>query len=267
MGILNEKCAYCGAKAGIFGRNKLLDGKYVCSKCSADIPSYIVSCLPTGYTFEDFVELKKYAEYSKNELKPRFNETYSYYSIRIDTEHGLYYIEDGIWSDPFYLEMSNIEDFDLLFAPEKYKEGLIGDKVYGKVLFRIKAHDPYFYFETILDDKVKAKAKKSFFGSKVECDNPKGLDEFLLHFNVAWQTSLHSQHEYEATVDEEATELQQALTLFMFDSFEDVTAEQLKAQRNKLIKTFHPDIGTDAEQKYAQKINAAYEILKTMRNF
>ena len=55
-------------------------------------------------------------------------------------------------------------------------------------------------------------------------------------------------------------EVQKALALFMFDSVADLTVEALKAQRNKLIKAFHPDQG-ESDEAYAKKINAAYELL------
>ena len=51
-----------------------------------------------------------------------------------------------------------------------------------------------------------------------------------------------------------------ALNLFMLD--EGYTLEELKKQRNRLLKSFHPDEGSEETKKYAQKINGAYEILK-----
>ena len=47
----------------------------------------------------------------------------------------------------------------------------------------------------------------------------------------------------------------------MFDNIEEVTEEKLKQQRNSLIKAFHPD-NKELNETYAQKINAAYEIIK-----
>lgn len=49
----------------------------------------------------------------------------------------------------------------------------------------------------------------------------------------------------------------------MFDSMSDVTEENLKKQRNALIKAFHPDNSEDNEI-YSQKINAAYDLLKDL---
>ena len=80
--------------------------------------------------------------------------------------------------------------------------------------------------------------------------------------------SLDERVEYEQkTEHEERTtgqqEIREALAVFLFDDISEVTLEKLKTQRNKLIKSFHPD-GTNENEKYAQKINAAYELLKNM---
>lgn len=58
-------------------------------------------------------------------------------------------------------------------------------------------------------------------------------------------------------------DIQKAMALFMFDSMSDVTEENLKKQRNALIKAFHPDNSEDNEI-YSQKINAAYDLLKDL---
>ncbi len=52
------------------------------------------------------------------------------------------------------------------------------------------------------------------------------------------------------------------MALFMLDSLDNVTLEEIKGYRNRMIKTFHPDKGSAEDTKYAQKINKAYELLK-----
>lgn len=51
-----------------------------------------------------------------------------------------------------------------------------------------------------------------------------------------------------------------AMSLYMFDSLDKVTEEDIKHQRNKLLKAFHPDEGEESV-KYSQKVNEAYEVL------
>ena len=52
-----------------------------------------------------------------------------------------------------------------------------------------------------------------------------------------------------------------ALSLFMLE--EGYTMDELKKQRNRLMKSFHPDEDDAETVRYAQKINCAYEILKS----
>lgn len=51
---------------------------------------------------------------------------------------------------------------------------------------------------------------------------------------------------------------QEAKNIYMFD--DSYTLEELKKQKRRLIKAFHPD-NADGDKAYAQKIVEAYEVL------
>lgn len=53
---------------------------------------------------------------------------------------------------------------------------------------------------------------------------------------------------------------QEAMSLYMFSG--SFSKEELKKQRNRLLKSFHPDEGDSQTLQYAQKINNAYEVLQ-----
>lgn len=258
-------CTVCGKKTKMLSRIKLADGNYVCADCQAHSPHYMYESITGNYTLTDYKKFLEYIEYSSNVLRPIFHETHKYYSLHIDTENNLFYIGNYIDKNTLFLQLCNIIDFDLVFSPEKIKEGLIGDKVQGKVLFKIKMQDPYFYYEEILDYSAKAKAKKTFFGSNIQYENPKGMDDFMLYLRSALMSCINESHSNNKTsVDAEPIqdELHKAMALFMLDDLNHITLKTLKEQRNKLMKTFHPDKATEDDTKYAQKINNAYEILK-----
>ncbi len=269
MGIFKEiNCAHCGKKTNLLTRLKLHDGNYLCSDCMSKVPSYMKDSVKAHYDLEDFRSLLAYIEYSNTELRPRFHETHWYYSIHIDTENKLFYLGYDIDEKTVFFNFYNIEEFNLTFNAEEFKEGVLGDKVKGELLFILKMNNPYFYHEEILDYSAKAKAKKKLLSNRVEYDNPKGMDEFLLFFQTAWQKSKGSQEEDRAEDRENsnisalADELRQAMSLFMLDNLENVSLEDIKSQRNRLIKAFHPDKGSADDTAYAQKINSAYEVLK-----
>ena len=91
------------------------------------------------------------------------------------------------------------------------------------------------------------------------------MDDFLLSFQAAHDASMkrsYNQDYSNEAPNDSSSSLQRALNLFMYDSLDDISIDKLKAQRNKLIKTFHPDLGSDEDNQFAQKINEAYEVLK-----
>ena len=268
MGVFKEiHCAYCGQKTSFLARMKLHDGNYLCSTCAAKIPSFMKESVKARYDLDDYRTFLDYIEYSNCELRPRFHETHCYYSIHIDTENKLFYLGYDMNEKTVFFNFHSIEDFDLIFKAEELKEGMLGDKVKGELLLILKLDFPYFYHEEILDYSAKAKAKKKLLSNTVEYDNPKGMNEFLLFFQTAWRASLeeaYAQAEQANSTGESqiASELQQAMALFMIDRMEDLTLDRIRAQRNRLIKAFHPDKGSSDDTAYAQKINNAYEFLQ-----
>lgn len=269
MGLFKEiYCAHCGAKTKLLTRMKLNDGTYLCSRCAKAIPSEMLSTAHKGYDLEDYHALLEYINFSNTHLRPLFHETHSYYTIHIDTEHKILYFGYSIDEETVFYHFHNLDDFTLVFRAEELKEGLLGDKVTGKVLMTVKMAHPYFYYEEILDHSAKAKAKQKLLSSRIEYENPKGMDEFILFFQTAWNASIYEAEnaQYQQADNPNypaiADDLQQAMTLFMLDSLDNVTLEDIKAHRNRLIKAFHPDKGSAADTAYAQKINNAYEIIK-----
>ncbi len=270
MGLFKDiYCTECKMKTKLLFRTKLCDGNYLCSECTSIVPQHMRSSFTDKYTLEDYHDFKRYLEFTNKEYRKLFHETNSYYKIHIDAEHKLFYIGYGIDDNTVFYDFSFVTSFDLDFKAENYKDGVLGQKVTGKIIFAIGVGYPKFYYQDVLDSSAKAKAKTSFFGNKISYENPKDMDDFIYYFNHAWESALNEYEEksntYEGYDDVDTSvqsELKQALSLFMIDDIKDVSLNDLKALRNRLIKTFHPDIGNDNDTKYAQKINQAYEIIK-----
>ena len=91
---------------------------------------------------------------------------------------------------------------------------------------------------------------------------PEVLCMFETLINRAWERALNSRNldDFFGAVDEREYVLAKA-TLLVDDAYD---MDEIKKQRNKLIKAFHPDTMDDDEDAayYAQKINDAYGILK-----
>lgn len=261
MGLLKDiYCAHCGTKTKLLFRTKLTDGSYLCSKCMSVVPWYMTNSFCLTYGAEDYNALLGYIEYSNENLRPVFTETHQYQLIHLDTVHNLFYIGNKINEKTVFLHLKYISEYQLVFHAESFKEGVFGDKVTGKVLFKIQMNVPYFHFEEILDRDVKSKAKTGFFGTEVQYENPKDMDEFKMFLDLALDADREPFRAQYA--DYEDGNLQQAMALFMIDDLDGVTPDFLREQRNRLIAIFHPDKSPDNDVKYAQKINSAYETLK-----
>ena len=267
MGLFKEiYCSDCGKKAGLLTRTKLRDGKYLCSDCTSNIPSYVMESVSGNYDFDDYIDLKGYIKYSNENLKPKFKETACYEKLHIDEDNLIFYISPGFLGEPLYLEFANILSFDMDYQAETVKEGIIGDKVFGRVLVELDMAIPNFTYAKVLAKDVKAKAKTNFLGTKVTYEYPKKMEEFLIRFMTAWNEALEDVQEEYTQDSVSMNELEKAKVLFMLDDTEDISLEDIKEQRNRLIKMFHPDAGNASDTKYAQKINAAYEIIKKSLN-
>lgn len=267
MGLFNDiYCTRCGKRTRFLTRTRLADDNYLCSACTSMIPDYMLNSVRKCYSYETYNNLIEYIDYSNIALRPIFQETHAYYSLHIDIDHGLFYIGRSIDDFTVFLRMRYVDDYKLTFSAEEVKEGTFGDKITGKILFRIQMGHPSFYHEIALDNNARVKAKKAFFGTEYRYENPRGMDEFVLAFESAMLDDLEAckrsleDEEYDSA--EDITELQQAMALFMIDDLSDVSLADLKAQRNRLIKIFHPDATSDNDTKYAQKINQAYDLLK-----
>lgn len=255
-------CAECGKQFGGLLKTKLKDGEYLCSDCMRIVPTFMHNTFFASYTLEGFRALKSYVEISNQEFKPRFSETASYYSIHIDEDSALFYLGKKISEDTIFFKFSNVDSFDLDFNAKELKEGILGDKVTGDILFELEMAVPRFEHEEKLSTGVKTKARKKFFGTKVVYDPPEGMLEFSARFQNTWLLSAEDDYDEIDADEPSSSSLQQAMTLFMLDSLEGVTLEEIKTLRNRLMSTFHPDKGSDADVRFAQKINEAYEELK-----
>lgn len=261
------KCADCGEITKLLFRTKLKDKNYICSKCAKKIPSYVKKTFKKDYTLEEYNDFKSYIEYSNTYLKPKFRETHEFHGISIDIRNKLFHLGYGINDKTLFFNLRNVAEFDLIFQAEEYREGIIGSKVKGNIVMWIVMKEPYLVHRETIAYGVKAKAKKALFSNTVNYENPKGMDFFIDAFATAWHDDLSEQNEEsytyeEVNVESTPSELQQAMSLFMIDNLDEITLSSLKLHRNRLMQTFHPDLGNSDDTKYAQKINTAYEVLK-----
>jgi len=269
MAFSNRKfCPICGKELSLLNRMKLGDGTFICGNCARLIPGHMKASVKAEYTLRGLNAFLDYCQYSNNHLRPIFHETHRYYNIGVDINNLIFYIGYTVDSKTVFYNFRNVSVFDLVFKAEEFKEGVFSSSVKGEILMEIEVDQPRFRHEEVLDPFAKTNAKKVMFGTKVSYADPPAMVEFLQVFLDGCIMSREqetyndpcAQNQWDSFTN--SNELQQAMILFMIDRIEDITIERIRQQRNRLIKTFHPDIGSTQDTDYAQKINRAYEILQ-----
>ncbi len=239
----------------------------LCKECAAKIHPQIMKYAKDNWSYEDYTTYLAWDEATREEraaFKP--TNTYGYNSaLMVDMEHGLFTLgksrifkenENGL-----VLRFADVNDFDIDFKPEQVKEGLISDKATGTEYAMVEMACPRVVIEETLNASAKYRLKqKGFFSSHYSYEIKGAFLDIIQEFTFCLWIEEAKQSGNVTEENQNFDEVQKALALFMFDSMADVTEDNLKKQRNSLIKAFHPDGGED-NASYAQKINTAYDLL------
>ncbi len=274
MGVFRSagKCQCCGAalkgtEQKVYGSGKTQF--ILCKSCSGKVHPQIRKYAMKNWSYTDYTDYLEWDEATKEE-RSEFNPDYKYgfgTKLFVDTERGLFSLGYG-GEDDLVLRIADLKDYDLNFKPAEMKEGLLGTKVKGDEYAAFEMAIPNVYLEEAVRSGVSLSAKKKgIFSSNYEYSLSEKFVEIIRAFTICIYLEALKQEEasqYEAgNTAGNIDEIEKALALFMFDSMADVTADNLKKQRNALIKAFHPD-NSESNEAYSQKINAAYELLSRM---
>lgn len=189
MAFFKEKpCAHCGKKTNMLTRVKLNNDQYICGKCLDKFPTEISQEL-TGHSYEEFLNIYNYINKVNPTLKKQFRETHKFHGIHIDTTHELFYLD--FVSPTTYLQFKDLSDCNLEFSADEVKDGFLGAKVTGKIYLKLRMDNMLLYVDKVIATDIKASAKVSgVMNKKVTYENPKGMDEFIRHFGLAWNRAI-----------------------------------------------------------------------------
>lgn len=258
-------CEYCGKE--LKGTQQKLWGTgesrfILCSECEGRIPVQAISYAVSNWNLDDYKNCLAWDEATRAEREAFApTDVYGKGAISIDTDHALFRIEDyGL-----VLRFADLRDYEFGFKPGEVKDGILGARVTGDEFFTVDMFAPRIYLERILKYGVSYKLKqKGFINTKYEYEFSKEFSEIINTFEIMVylaRNARNAQSQAQTMQVSEIDEVQKALALFMFDSLDDVTEDNLKKQRNALIKAFHPD-NAESNEAYSQKINSAYELLR-----
>ena len=271
MGIFNKpaNCQCCGTL--LKGTQQVKFGEIksefiLCKNCSQNVHPFIKDYAQQHWSYSDFEDYLAWEEETKDE-RSQFKSKYSYGShgtVQIDTERGLFKIKDPYEEEGMVFRFEDLNDYDIDFKPEDMEKSFMDACIMGEEYIMVDLIRPSVRIEETLDlTAIYSAKKKGILSSKYEYNLEGDFVGFIRTFTTC--VYLEQEKQNAAWTDEtgKIDEIQKALALFMFDSMEDVTIENLKKQRNTLIKAFHPD-NNESDEHYSQKINAAYELLQGM---
>lgn len=137
----------------------------------------------------------------------------------------------------------------------KHKDRKNGDDWWNNVLEKNKKDN-------------KTRAQKKYEEKKMAYEQQKYFNNFYEQYHTYHKATDEDEDygQYEEdriNSQNELTDLQKAMIAFMLDDL-NITQDELKKKRNKLVKSFHPDGSSNEEEdnKNTQKINYYYDILK-----
>ncbi len=252
-------------------KHRLIDGTIICNNCENMIPIDLIDYATVRWRRNDLETYLEYKRYSDKELTPIFKETYHYGDLSIDENHALYKLNSNL----VIYEARNINSISFSFEPESVKKSFIF-KTYaiGKAKMHLESNLPVFKLSTILSSRARAEGymENGVFVTRL----PDPVIEIQAWFKSVFdeiQAQMDAEAKKEEYKEEEHYEykedkkrntypntIQSAMALFMYDTLDGLKTSDIKSQRNKLLKAFHPDEG-EADTGYAQKINTAYELL------
>lgn len=259
-------CVVCN-KNYIIGGTVLQDGNSICPKCFSNIPHDLKNIAKVHWNYNDYVRYKNYVE-----KRAPFRPTLKIGPFWCDKASKLY--------KPSYLSgiypMRMLKSFEIKFVPKK----VIFGKAIGETYIHINSLMPKYEATYLLnkyaiadgyyDDKhvfVHGMPTKLVTLHTVLNNCLSEIQEEMQQKEAEYKDkhrhkeSHHTNNEHNATNNSKNTHLSEAMALFMMENLDVLTEHELRTIRNRLMKSFHPDSSNDAD-KYAQKINEAYEILK-----
>ncbi|WP_022754735.1 DUF4428 domain-containing protein [Butyrivibrio fibrisolvens] len=267
-----RKCVICKDKVPLLNSIKLMDGNYLCPKCvkkaspcirktfSEMVPKYVI----------DYFDYLPLAE----KKAKQFHKTCSYGICQIDEDNHLISIcKDSNINRKGKLRHNPLDIYDLKYLQDirldmrpcsVHKGPLTGD-----LRLYLSMSKPKAQIDVIIAPKVKMNTRVEeeylsytepndliFFRSLLAS----AIESAKNVLNAGWHENSDSTDiSCERVLSNNDSKYRAALNVFMLD--DDYTEQDLKRQRNILLKAFHPDAGNTDNNKFTERIVESYEIL------
>lgn len=275
-----SKCFYCGKTTAIMQQKRLYaqENSYLCKECFNKIPLFYRKVAEEQWTQADFCNYVRYMPILEEKRKI-FCETSKYKTMLLDSGNGLFMIRNNGKNNDAVFELKNMNRLDITFHPGEIKNLIIAQYIMGSLYLVIDCDMPCVKKEVLIASNISAHIQKnkqtgqneyvlpidltSFYGyvmcALMQAKNMKNTGQYTSSSQYSSQKNAENGKNNDERERNDPA-VMAAMSLFMIDSLENMSPELLRAQRNRLMKTFHPD--SDGEDEYAKKINEAYALLK-----
>lgn len=250
-------CNICDKELTAFNKRKIYDG-FICKDCCGKLPKVTLNQISNLRHFE----IMDLIENTEREKLKKFEATASYGKLHIDEFNGLFAISDKLDKDGKPMNSRDIfKCTDLMEAGVYCVKPTVtkNNKVICNIEFKFRLIRP------VIDVKLTLKVGTACFSKRtdsnhLEWDEPGDLSMFRNMFNQMLRTEneKYANPLRDYFLNPENVELFKAKTLFMVD--DEYTEEEIRSQRKRLMKVYHPDADENTSE-YAKKINEAYRLL------
>ena len=263
-------CNICNNKASWLTRKKLSNDLYLCKNCLMKIPKTAIEMLSHLNTF-DIKSLIEYEEKEIPNLNKIFIRTCSYGKLHLDEINGLFAICDIHCFDNNKKLKFDIKDIFLCSELNTISMKLIPNqsqpnknKIVGNLNLIATLNYPSLNINTIIKRKINVEYKE-VEEKYIIWEDPIELKYLKNTFNnVMRNIKINELNNYYKkqieNINDTDIELIKAMAMFMIKD-RNYTITDIKEQRNRLLKMYHPDEGNLNSSEYASDINHYYQIL------
>lgn len=244
-------CVNCGNKIGIFEKHKCNDG-YICQNCYRRIPGFIRYDLK----HYDVYIIRNIHGYFFNTMKYRFDSTASYGNLLVDEINGLIGIKSH--DEISIFNALDLKDIDII-ATDIFADK--NNRVKCNIELRCETDNPPMMFKTYIKKNVFCKSKRVDY-EHISWEMPSEIAVIKIVINNALQ---RAEEKFIKSISNDNLSLHdieiiKAKALFMIDGEYNISS--IKEQRDRLLKTFHPDNDHYIDDKYSKKIIHGFNLLK-----
>ena len=260
------ECPICNKKINIFSAVKTKNGEKLCKKCFDKLSPL----QKERFSFMNLMTAMQCLQREENtfDMSGKFQSTYDFGLLHIDEANHLFVLCDNKQLRPNGVLKQPVKDIYMLKDIEDYNITMksVNPDYSGPAELELSLIEPHLFLKLNIVDKVNPIIEQDEQSAYIK-ENPSVLDcRQRLYYSIQAAKISYSNKIYQSantkialkeTFDNSA--LDKAKAMFMLE--DGYTLEDIKRQRNLLLKAFHPDANNTDQSDYAKRIIDAYKVL------